>query len=81
MGPGDELDPGHPGHPLVGDEQVDRPALEDGEGLLAGAGAQRLVPLLRRKRLPQDAQHLGLVVDEEDRGGHRAGPWNAMDPS
>ena len=70
-GPLDQLDARHPGHALVGDEEVDGARGEDGERLLAVRRAQDLVAVHGRERTAQQPEDLGLVVHEEDDVRHR----------
>jgi hypothetical protein len=67
---GQEGRPGHAGHALVGDDDVDRAALEDREPLRRGAGGDDLVGLAPQA-VAQRVEQMRIVVDEEHRLLHR----------
>jgi len=69
----EQLDAGHRGHPLVGDEQGDRRAAQDqaADGIEGvGARARGHDPVVAPEPAPQlalhGAQDLGVVVDDQD---------------
>jgi hypothetical protein len=63
--PGYELDAGHPGHLLVGDQRVDPGAAQDRQRLLRRVRGHHVV--LTIECPGQDLEDIGLVVDEEER--------------
>src|SRR4029077_16291943 len=70
-----KVDAAHPRQPDIREHDVGLQALEELEGLLAGARDLGLVPVIREKRLGRPGERL-LVVDDEDGGAVHAS-WRA----
>jgi hypothetical protein len=65
----EQVDAGHPGHALVGQDHVEGHLPGEGQGLVARGGLVDLPALLVLEDPAEHHQVVGLVVDQQDAAG------------